>query len=62
MPPDPSGATASTDSMSRAAISSIPTVLSCTACEVTWRDLPDAPCWFCGESGHVANPERLVLD
>jgi len=47
---------------SRAAASTIPTVLSCNICEVTWRDLPDAPCWFCGEAGHVANPERLVLD
>ena len=40
----------------------IPTVLACASCEVTWRDTPGAPCWFCGEAGHVANPERLVLD
>lgn len=40
----------------------IPTVLACEPCEVTWRDTPGAPCWFCGEAGHVANPERLVLD
>lgn len=39
-----------------------PTVLVCDSCEVTWRDTPSAPCWFCGEVGHVANPERLVLD
>lgn len=40
----------------------IPTVLACDICEVTWRDTPGAPCWFCGESGRVANPERLILD
>jgi hypothetical protein len=39
-----------------------PTVLACDSCEVTWRDRPGAPCWFCGEAGYVANPERLVLD
>lgn len=40
----------------------IPTVLACETCEVTWRDIPGAPCWFCGGAGHIANPERLVLD
>jgi hypothetical protein len=43
-------------------IEETPTVLACASCEVTWRDRPGAPCWFCGEAGHVANPERLVLD
>jgi len=41
---------------------SLPVVLSCDSCEVTWRDVFDAPCWFCGEPGTEANPERLVLD
>lgn len=40
----------------------IPTVLACGICEVTWRDTPGAPCWFCGDAGEIANPERLVLD
>jgi len=39
-----------------------PTVLGCDECEVTWRDHPGAPCWFCGSPGHVIRPERLVLD
>jgi len=38
------------------------TVLGCDDCEVTWRDQPGAPCWFCGKAGHVVRPERLVLD
>ena len=37
-------------------------MMSCSECDVTWRDLPGAPCWFCGETGEVANPKRLVLD
>ncbi len=41
---------------------SIPVVLACASCEVTWRDVSDAPCWFCGKPGTEANPERLVLD
>lgn len=40
----------------------IPTVMSCSDCDVTWRDFPGAPCWFCGEAGEIANPKRLVLD
>lgn len=40
----------------------VPAMMSCSDCDVTWRDLPGAPCWFCGEAGHIANPKRLVLD
>lgn len=40
----------------------IPSMMWCTDCDVTWRDLPGAPCWFCGEAGQIANPKRLVLD
>lgn len=37
-------------------------VLQCPVCEVTWRDHVGAPCWSCGKTGVVANPDRLVLD
>lgn len=54
MPADPKIVTTMTDE--------IPTVLACQRCEVTWRDTPGAPCWFCNDAGEIANPERLVLD
>ncbi|MGI9605875.1 MAG: hypothetical protein ACR2P0_07015 [Acidimicrobiales bacterium] len=38
------------------------TVLACSDCEVTWRDEPTAPCWYCGNPGHEAKPERVVVD
>ena len=40
----------------------VPAVMACTDCDVTWRDVPGAPCWFCGGIGELANPKRLVLD
>lgn len=42
--------------------STTPTMMSCSDCDVTWRDVPGAPCWFCGDEGEIANPKRLVLD
>ncbi len=42
--------------------SEVPAVMACRECEVTWRDVQGAPCWFCGEIGELANPKRLVLD
>ena len=42
--------------------SDVPAVMACAKCEVTWRDVPGAPCWFCGDAGEIANPKRLILD
>lgn len=43
-------------------LANVVSMMVCSDCDVTWRDIPGAPCWYCGGTGELANPRRLVVD
>ncbi|MCY3561131.1 MAG: hypothetical protein OXH20_08205 [bacterium] len=39
----------------------VPTVMACGLCDVTWRGRPGDSCWACGRSAHTVKAPPLQV-